>query len=223
MEGSNLIPRSASGVANPYCVVNVMDKFEKTRTSKKTLSPLWDQNIAFEVSNLKKSDLESATITFEVFDRQFLLFSESLGRYEIDLTTVYYQKHHQYYMTWFTLTDPKDSGQGVQGYIKANIDVLGPHDKPFINEKITEDSTSQTVVSTKLKQLGHLIIAEVFRGEHIAPMNVTKKAVDAYVKINYAGCTSRTDYVNDTNPTWNEILYLATKLPNHSKNIQIEV
>jgi Ca2+-dependent lipid-binding protein len=223
LEASDLIPRSASGVANPYCVVKVMDKYEKTRTSKKTLSPLWDQNFAFEFPNLKKSDLEAATITFEIFDRQFLIFSESLGRYEIDLTTVYYQKYHQYYMTWFTLADSGDAKQGVQGYVKANIDVLGPNDKPHVNEKITEDSTSQTVVSSKLKQLGHLIIAEVFRGEHIVPMNVTKKTVDAYVKVNYGGCTSRSDYVNETNPTWNEILYLGTMLPNHSKNVQIEV
>lgn len=55
----------------------------------------------------------------------------------------------------------------------ANIEVLGPGDEPRIIEKITEDSTNQTVVSAKIKQEGHLIIAEIFKAEHMVPMNIT--------------------------------------------------
>ena len=55
-------------------------------------------------------------------------------------------------MTWFTLVDTTDEKEGLTGYIKCNIDVLGPDDKPHVNEKITEDSTSQTVVSSKIRQ-----------------------------------------------------------------------
>lgn len=55
----------------------------------------------------------------------------------------------------------------------ANIEVLGPGDEPRVIEKITEDSTNQTVVSAKIKQEGHLIIAEIFKAEHMVPMNIT--------------------------------------------------
>jgi hypothetical protein len=223
LEASDLIPRSTSGYVNPFCVVTVMDKHETTKTSKKTLSPLWDHNCTFEFSNLTKSQLETATIKIEIFDRQYFVFTESVGMYEIDLSTVYYQRWHQYYMTWFTLVDPTDVKEGCMGYVKMNIDVLGPDDKPHINEKITEDSTSQTVVSDKIKQTGHLIIAELFKAEHLAPMNITKKSNDAFVKINYGGATCQSDKVESLNPTWNQILYVQAMLPNHSKNVQIEL
>ena len=75
-----------------------------------------------------------------------------IGKYEIDLSTVYFQENHQYYMTWFTLFDPAKGKEGAVGYLKCNIDVLGPGDKPHINEKITEDSTNQTVISPKINQ-----------------------------------------------------------------------
>lgn len=105
----------------------------------------------------------------------------------------------------------------------ANIDVLGPDDRPHVNEKITEDSTNQTVASAKIRQVGHLIIAEVFRGDHIVPMNMETKASNTYVQINYGGVSTRSEAIQSNNPDWNEILYLQAMLPNHSKNVQIEL
>ena len=221
LEASDLIPVSASGVVNPYCVVSVMNKYDKTKTSNKTLSPLWDHNFVFEFSNLKKGDLETAKITFEVFSREYYVFTESIGKYEIDLSSVYFNKYHQFYMTWFALADPEDLREGCQGYVKANIDVLGPDDKPHVNEKITEDSVAQTVVSNKIRQDGHLIIAELYRAEHLAPVNMTKNALDAFVSINYGGVERCSSTITAQNPVWNEILYLQAMLPNHSKNLQI--
>lgn len=223
LEASDLIPPDSNSFVSPFCVVYVMDQHQHTKTAKKTLSPLWDQSFAFELKDLTKGQLESATITFEVYDKQYYVFSKLIGKYEIDLSTIYYQKYHQYYMTWFTLVDTTDEKEGLTGYIKCNIDVLGPDDKPHVNEKITEDSTSQTVVSSKIRQQGHLIIAELFRSEHIAPMNMTKKSIDGYVKINYGGATISSKVVDSANPVWNQILYLQAMLPNHSKNIQIEL
>jgi Ca2+-dependent lipid-binding protein len=222
-EGSDLIPIGSNSYLNPYCIINVMNKFSRTKTSKKTLSPVWDQSITFEFSDLKKQDLETAIITIDVFDSQYLVFSKQVGRYEIDLTTVYYEQYHQFYRTWFTLVDPEDKKEGIMGYVLLSIDVLGPNDKPYVREKITEDSTTQTVVSKKIQQTGYLIIAEVFRAEHLASMNMTKKTNDSLVKLNYAGATVSSSVVDDNNPTWNEILYLQAMLPNHSKNLQIEL
>jgi Ca2+-dependent lipid-binding protein len=97
LEASDLIPSSSSGVANPLCVVRVIDKTEKTKVMKKTLSPIWDQSFTFEFEGLTKQRLENATITIEVWDHSYFLPTVLIGAYEIDLTTVYFQKHHQYY------------------------------------------------------------------------------------------------------------------------------
>lgn len=38
------------------------------------------------------------------------------------------------YMTWLTLTDPEDEVDGVMGYLKVNIVVLGPEDEPPVHD-----------------------------------------------------------------------------------------
>ena len=48
-----------------------------------------------------------------------------------------------------------------------------------------------------------MIIAELFRSEHIAPMNMTKKSIDGYVKINYGGAMISSKVVDSANPVWN--------------------
>lgn len=223
IEAHDLIPHFEATYVNAFCTVSIRDSIKSTDVVKKTLSPLWDKNFNFELNNVTKGELEFLTLTFEVFDQRFPFMSHSIGKYEIDLSSVYFQKHHQYYMTWFTLFDPSNVKEGAVGYLQCNIDVLGPGDKPHINEKITEDSTKQTVISPKIKQQGHLIIAEVFKAEHLVPMNIMKRSLNAVVVINYGGIRESTRVVDDSNPIWNEMVYLRAMMPNHSKNIQIEL
>lgn len=77
---------------------------KKTKHRKKTLSPLFDRSFNFEFQNLKKSQLESMKITIVIKDKGFLI-DNHLGGYEIDLTSVYFQKNHMFNKTWFTLFD----------------------------------------------------------------------------------------------------------------------
>lgn len=80
------------------------------------------------------------------------------------------------------------------------------------------------MVSSKIKQEGHLIIAEVFRAEHVVPMNITTKKNRLIVTLNYGGVTQSTiDPEESLNPSFNQIIYLQAMLPNHSKNVQIEL
>lgn len=223
LEGSDLIPAGTNTYLNPFCVVTVRDKVFTSKTCKKTLCPLWDETFTFEFSDMKKSDLESTAIRIEVFDQQYFVLRECIGSYDIDLSAVYYERYHQFYRTWFTLVDPEDKKEGLMGYVMCNIDVLGPGDRLHINEKITEDSVSQTVVSNKIALTGWLITAELFRAEHLVPMNITKRSINGKVRLNYGGATVASSVVDDINPTWNEILYLQAMLPNHSKNLQIEL
>ena len=111
------------------------------------------------------------------------------------------------------------------GYVLANIEVLGPGDEPHVVEKITEDSTNQTVVSSKIKKEGHLIIAEIYKAEHVVPMKVNTKNIRLVVNLNYGGVTQSTDPdpEEQLNPVFNQTIYLQAMLPNHSKNVQMEL
>ena len=80
------------------------------------------------------------------------MFDNHLGGYEIDLTSVYFNKNHMFYKTWFTLIDFEEKLEGCIGYILATIEVLGPDDEPTIMESITDDPTvERTVISSKIK------------------------------------------------------------------------
>lgn len=36
-------------------------------------------------------------------------------------------------MTWLTLTDPEDKIEGVTGYLRVSIVILGPEDEPPVH------------------------------------------------------------------------------------------
>ena len=44
-----------------------------------------------------------------------------MGRYEIDLSSVYFMYQHEIYMGWLSLYDPSGKREGVQGFLKVNI------------------------------------------------------------------------------------------------------
>ena len=40
-------------------------------------------------------------------------------------------------MTWLTLTDPTDEREGIMGFLKVSISVLGPNDEPPVHDVTT--------------------------------------------------------------------------------------
>ena len=76
----------------------------------------------------------------------------------------------------------------------------------------------------KIKQYGHQIIVELFKGEHLVPMTVWKETVNAYVRIRFAGSEVRSQTISsNSNPHWNEMMFIQAMLPNHSKFLLIEL
>ena len=61
-----------------------------------------------------------------------------IGSYDLDLTSVYFSYQHEMYRVWMTLTDPEDIREGTQGYLQAEIAVLGPGDQMPVHNIETE-------------------------------------------------------------------------------------
>ena len=193
---------------------------------KRTLTPVWDHQFNFEFEKLTKSQLETMKISFEVIDKGVVdLFNSHLGGYEVDLTTVYFSLNHMFSKTWFTLFDFEEIYEGCMGFVKATIEILGPNDEPTINEAITDDpSIEKTVISSKIKPKGHMIVSEVYRAEYIAPVNIGSRHVNPYVKVKYGGIEKATKKLENTsNPDFNQIMFIPVMLPNHSKNVYVEL
>lgn len=199
-----------------------------TDIAKKTLNPLFDKIFNFEFQNMKRTELEMLRINIEVRDRTFAFLPyvhTHLGGYEIDLTSVYFNTNHMYNKTWFTLFDFDEEFEGCMGFVNATIEVLGPGDEPTILEAITDDpSVEKTVISSKIRPRGHLIMAEIYRAEFLSPIGVFSRKLDPYVRVKYGGIEKQTKKIEDTsNPEFNQIIFLSAILPNHSKHVFVQL
>lgn len=111
------------------------------------------------------------------------------------------------------------------GFVKATIEVLGPHDEPYIADEDEEDSASEkTIISPKIRSKGHLIVAEIFRAESLIPININTRKLDSYVTVKYGGNSVELEEVEGSaNPTFNKAVFLKAMLPNHSKHVYVEL
>lgn len=138
------------------------------------------------------------------------------------MTSVYFERNHIFHKTWFTLYNVESTG--CMGFVKANIEVLGPHDEPYIPDDDEDESAEKTVISPKIRSTGHLIIAEIFKAESLIPIKLNSRKLDPYVAIKYGGNSQEIEEVEDaTNPTFNKIVFLKAMLPNHSKFVYVEL
>ena len=64
-----------------------------------------------------------------------MMASDSMiGSFSVDLTYIYKMDQHELFRRWVPLTDVTGETDGVQGYLKISINVLGPGDKPPVHD-----------------------------------------------------------------------------------------
>src|SRR5262249_29268080 len=64
------------------------------------------------------------------------------GQFEFDVQGVYYRQHHELFRQWVALTDITDEHEGIQGYLKLSLVVLGPGDEQHVHTAAEEDDES---------------------------------------------------------------------------------
>jgi hypothetical protein len=127
IEGRQLAAKDDGGTSDPVVKVtcSLTPETRATTVLEKTLNPLWDQTLIFEPQLTDASELDMATLTIEVWDSD-MLSDDMIGAFTVELQSVYTQKNHEMWRTWLALTDTEGNAEGVQGYLKVTINVLGP-------------------------------------------------------------------------------------------------
>lgn len=166
------------GILNPYAMAEVLNGKQKKRTKykEKTLSPIWNETFIMELKGMKKSELEEGVIKFSVYDRGRIRDSY-LGSYELDITSIYFSLYHQLSEIWLALTDLTDEREGCLGYLKVSLELLGPDDEPVIPpekpKKDSENAEKNLFLGSKVRQSGHIVSLDIYRGECLAPLDLT--------------------------------------------------
>ena len=151
IEGRDLTGKDANGMSDPVVTISIFDEKKSTKIKNKTKNPRWDQVLYFELNKLEPDQLSQGKALIQVFDADILTRNDLIGAFEFDLSWIYYREHHEVYNQWIALTNPdaddeeeeeeKDDDEGIdgiEGYLKLSITILGPGDEQYIHDEEAE-------------------------------------------------------------------------------------
>ena len=170
IEGRDLTGKD--GAPHPVVTTTIFDLEKSTKIKDITKNSLWDQVMYFELKELEPDQLSQGKALIQVFDAKWSLGTsifakELIGAFQFDLSWIYHREHHEVYNEWVPLmnnhTDDDEENvsaiQGVGGYLKLSITVLGPGDEQHTHdddEELSKGSSQSgmTLVSPGIEQVG---------------------------------------------------------------------
>lgn len=134
------------GSANPFVKITVgKSKPQATDYINKNINPCWNQSFTFSGIEFTDQELINAELMFEVYSRNMFKTNDLIGKYAINLSTLYKNANHEYYNVWLCLTNPDFEGNesdGAEGYLLVNCFIIAEGDRPpvhSINDKLNAD------------------------------------------------------------------------------------
>lgn len=78
------------------------------------------------------------------------------------------------------------------------------HDPTKDLKDVNNNGVSKLFTPGRVKMTGHMIKFQIFRAEHLAPLDLIENLLDPYVKISFAGTKAETKVISkDRNPEFN--------------------
>ncbi|ESO89647.1 hypothetical protein LOTGIDRAFT_125029, partial [Lottia gigantea] len=227
---------------DPVVCCQVGDNKKYTSVKESTNCPYYNEYFVFDF-HLPAVMLFDKIITLTVLhSRNFLRSGTEIGRFKIDVATVYLAADHQFYHKWAMLTDPDDLGSGVKGYLKCDISVIGKGDSvkvPPKTDKDEDDIEGNLLLPDGVpadRQRAKFYV-KIYKAEGLPKMNAglvanVKKAftgesndlVDPYVEVGFAGQKGRTSVKKGSyEPIWNEQIIFTEMFPPLCRRFRIQL
>ncbi|KAM6946878.1 fer-1-like protein 4 [Lycodopsis pacificus] len=231
---------------NPAVFIRVGDHKKRTATQKSTNCPFYNENFQFDFQEVPQILLDKV-IEIKVFHRRALAFLMThIGTFKIDISTVYNQPDHRFYLKWAPLTDPADTRSGIKGYVKASLSVLMKGDAlgmPSLPPPSLSGAREDGVTEKNL-MLPRGMASErpwarfrvrIYRAEGLPTMEAGLMAkmskttdrtifIDPYVRVTFAGQQGETSVASATNcPVWNEEISFIEQFPPLAQRIRVQV
>ncbi|XP_076803747.1 otoferlin-like isoform X4 [Clavelina lepadiformis] len=235
--------RQLSGTnMDPIVVVQVGDDKKQTNQKESTNCPYYNEVFVFDY-HVPKEVLFDKILTLKVMQsRNFLRTGKLVGKFKIDLATIYANTDHNFYHKWAVLTDPDDLNTGPKGYLKVDVSVVGKGDS--IKVPKAGDDNADDIESNLFLPEGVLAerqraryVFKIYQAEGLPKMNtsITEKLktvlqgeardlVDPYVEISFCDMKGRTSVrKNCYEPCWNEQITFTELFPPLCKRIKIQI
>jgi hypothetical protein len=247
VQAKDLHPEDPNGTADPCVFAEVLGQKQHTRTMWARTSCVFDHIMWFDFKGLSKQEIETATIRVSVFDVDMIASNDLIGEYSFDAAYVYFREHHELHHQWIGLSDPTNSEkQGVQGFLKLSVAVLGPGDKrnswdPRDEEREAAEEADKGITAKLLmppaveRKLEFLVVG-VHLAEHLPALDapqlfgLIQGGIDAFVQVDFGGGTpartrreTRKGVSGQLDPIWpasNE-LWIPVLTPTMSTRVRV--
>jgi len=148
-QAHDLEAKDLRGKSDPYVVVRFQDQEWTTRTCKKTLDPVWDEEMFLNIENSGDN-----MVYIQVFDKDKIGKDEKIGNFEVDIRKI---KQTSLVHVWDQLNNCKSGKlQWSAEFIESQID---PEDqevtdvqKPIIVETIDNENDTIEVEKQDIEQ-----------------------------------------------------------------------
>ena len=110
-------------------------------------------------------------------------------------------KHHEIYRTWTALTEVGGKREGIQGYLKCSITVLGPGDEQFIHSAADADDEGDDMMAVlmppQIDQQGRLLRVRCYEVDGLPAMDegYFGGKCDPYPRVDFAGVWEKGKHV----------------------------
>lgn len=128
------------------------------------VSPIFNELLFFEYTNLTNNDLETGMFKISLLDHDTFGANNLIGVFTVDVSFIYKMNtDHELYKMWVAITDMNDETQAINAYLKLSINVLGPGDKPPVHDptKDLKDKNNNGVAKLftpgRVKMTGHIV------------------------------------------------------------------
>ena len=240
IECRELAGLDGDGLSDPVTVVECFGEKQSTQVLPKSLNCVFDEVFIFNLRNLDKDKFQEGVISIKVNNANFLARTQLIGAYVFDASSVYFQKDHEQYRKWVALMNDEDPAlNGVQGYLKCSISIVGPGEKLKIHSEEDEkkdskgdDVSAMCLMPPSIKKEWKWLVTTIYRAEYLPVMDqaVGKKGTDAFVQVNFGNTKRQRTKVrtlkgerNAMNPRFNYEIWIPVSCPTMTNQIKVSV
>eukprot|EP01084_Bolivina_argentea_P309384 535139_1 len=177
IEARNLKGRGWNGMSDPVVVVDVMNTKQSTNIKSTCMNAVWDEVLFFEFKDLDKQEINEGKCTINVYDANTIMRNVLIGSYEFDLATVYFNTYHEIYKQWVGLFDITDQNEGVQGYLRVSLVVLGPNDEQKTHKLLDQEDENESnllsvLLPPEIEQTPYLLAISIYECKDLCTSDV---------------------------------------------------
>jgi hypothetical protein len=143
IEARELKGRGVGEMSDPVVIVEMFGAKKSTTIKKSSLNCVWDEVMVFSQKNMDTEQLEMEKIRVMVYDANSFRRNVLIGAFDFDMSNIYYREDHELYRKWAALTDTNGEFEGIQGYLKVSISVLGPGDQAKNHDDEEDDDDDE--------------------------------------------------------------------------------